>query len=103
MSSTTPIWQPRYTLTPAIARGLMTIEAARAVVETTPLPPMVEAELRRRARVRSALRLAIEDLLDAGLPPAYTPTVYNQKCSALFEHVYESYPDWSTRPYAQAA
>lgn len=52
--STAPIWQPRYTLTPAIARGLMAIEAARAVVETTPLPPVVEAELRRRARVRSA-------------------------------------------------
>lgn len=48
------VWQPRYTLTPAIARGLMAIEAARAVVETTPLPPAVEAELRQRARVRSA-------------------------------------------------
>lgn len=54
MSSPSPLWQPRYTLTPAIARGLMAIEAARAVVETTPLPPVVEAELRHRARVRSA-------------------------------------------------
>ena len=51
---TTPsIWHPRYTITPAIARGLMEIEAARAVVENTPLPPAVEAELRHRARVRS--------------------------------------------------
>jgi Fic family protein len=31
----------------------MEIEAARAVVEHTPLPPTVEAELRRRARLRS--------------------------------------------------
>lgn len=54
MNSPSPAWQPRYTLTPAIARGLMAIEAARAVVETTPLPPVVAAELRRRARVRSA-------------------------------------------------
>lgn len=54
MSTPPPTWQPRYTLTPAIARGLMAIEAARAVVETTPLPPAVEAELRHRARVRSA-------------------------------------------------
>jgi Fic family protein len=46
-------WQPRYTLTPVIARSLMEIEAARAVVEHTPLPPAVEAELRHRARVRS--------------------------------------------------
>lgn len=47
------IWHPHYTLTPAIARALMDIEAARAVVEQTPLPPASEAELRRRARVRS--------------------------------------------------
>ena len=31
-------WHPRYTLTPVIARGLMEIEAARAVVEHTPWP-----------------------------------------------------------------
>ena len=46
-------WHPRYTLTPAIARALMDIEAARTVVEHTPLPPATEAELRRRARIRS--------------------------------------------------
>ncbi len=38
---------------PAIARALMDIEAARAVVEQTPLPPAAEAELRHRARIRS--------------------------------------------------
>jgi len=53
MSSASSIWHPRYTLTPAIARGLMEIESARAVVENTPLPPAVESELRHRARVRS--------------------------------------------------
>lgn len=31
-------WQPRHTLTPAMARRLMEIEAARAVVEQIPLP-----------------------------------------------------------------
>lgn len=53
MTTYYPAWQPKYTLTPAIARGLMEIEAARAVVEHTPLSPAVEAELRHRARVRS--------------------------------------------------
>jgi Fic family protein len=48
-----PPWHPLYTLTPAIARALMDIEAARAVVGQTPLPPAAEAELRRRARIRS--------------------------------------------------
>lgn len=53
MNKNHTIWNPRYTLTSAIARGLMEIEAARAVVENTHLPPAVEAELRQRARVRS--------------------------------------------------
>lgn len=53
MTDSATLWQPRYTLTPAIARGLMAIEAARAVVERAPLSPLAEAELRRRARIRS--------------------------------------------------
>jgi len=47
------IWNPTYTITPTIAQRLMAIEAAKAVVEHTPLPPTIEAELRRRARIRS--------------------------------------------------
>ena len=47
-------WTPKYILTSAIARGLMQIEAARALVEHMPLPPSVQAELRSRARVRAA-------------------------------------------------
>ncbi|HSF39877.1 MAG TPA: Fic family protein [Thermoanaerobaculia bacterium] len=46
-------WQPRYTLTSSIARNLMEIEAARAVVEHLSLPAAVQSELQRRARVRS--------------------------------------------------
>jgi len=53
MNKPHPLWLPRYTLTPAIVRALMEIEAARAVVEQTPLPPAAEAELRHRARIRS--------------------------------------------------
>lgn len=49
----TATWTPRYALTPAIARDLMAIEAARTVVERTPLPPAVEAALRQRVRVRA--------------------------------------------------
>ncbi|HEA26044.1 MAG TPA: Fic family protein [Ectothiorhodospiraceae bacterium] len=49
----TPIWQPNYTITPATASGLMEIEAARAVLAQVTLPVAVQAELRRRARLRS--------------------------------------------------
>jgi len=48
-----PTWQPRYTFSPAVVRALLEIEAARAVVDHTPFPPMVAEELRRRARIRS--------------------------------------------------
>jgi Fic family protein len=51
---TTLTWTPKYTLTPAIARGLMQIEAARALVDHTPLSPAAEVELRARSRVRAA-------------------------------------------------
>jgi Fic family protein len=47
-------WTPKYILIPSIARGLMQIEAARALVDHTPLSLAAEAELRARARVRAA-------------------------------------------------
>lgn len=44
-------WTPKYSITPSIARGLMQIEAARALVDHTPLAPSAQAELRAHARV----------------------------------------------------
>lgn len=46
--------QPRFTLTPSIARGLATIEAAKTTLDLLPLPLGVEKRLRREARVRVA-------------------------------------------------
>ena len=42
---------------------------------------------RQKSSARSELKLAIEDVLDTGLPRAYDKPLYAQKCSALFEHV----------------
>jgi type I restriction enzyme, R subunit len=58
---------------------------------------------RQKAAARSALRLAIEDTLDSGLPRAYAPEMYRQKCTAVFEHVYESYPERNAGVYAAVA
>ena len=55
---------------------------------------------RQKAAARSQLRLAIEDTLDTGLPRAYAPDMYRQKCAAVFEHVYESYPERNAGVYA---
>ena len=51
---------------------------------------------RRRRDARARVRLAIEDALDAGLPPVYPPDLYQRKVVAVFEHVYESYADQSS-------
>jgi type I restriction enzyme R subunit len=47
---------------------------------------------REKAQARAQVRLAIEDELDDGLPRAYSPELYQQKCSAVFEHVFETFP-----------
>ena len=57
---------------------------------------------RQTVAARSRVKLAIEDALDQGLPRAYTPDLYKQKCSAVFEHVYEAYGDRGTSQYVQS-
>ncbi|WP_137807987.1 type I restriction endonuclease subunit R [Pseudomonas sp. G(2018)] len=57
---------------------------------------------RQKSTARSQLKLAIEDTLDLGLPRAYTPELYYLKCSAVFEHVYESYPERNSGVYTSA-
>ncbi|MEO5334736.1 MAG: DUF3387 domain-containing protein, partial [Magnetococcus sp. YQC-5] len=58
---------------------------------------------RQKAAARSQLKLAIEDTLDSGLPRAYTPEIYKLKCSAVFEHIYEGYPERNGSVYGVAA
>ena len=55
---------------------------------------------RHKSSARSQLKLAIEDVLDGGLPRAYGKPRYEQKCAARFEHVYESYPERDAGVYA---
>jgi len=57
---------------------------------------------RQKSTARSQLKLTIEDTLDIGLPRAYTPQLYQQKCSAVFEHFYESYPERNLGVYSLA-
>jgi type I restriction enzyme R subunit len=52
---------------------------------------------RQKETARSQLKLAIQDALDDGLPEAYTKDLYQDKCSAMFEHIYEAYPEAAGR------
>jgi len=55
---------------------------------------------RQQEAARAQLNLAMEDVLQRGLPRVYTPEIYQQKGSAVFEHVFESYPKRDTGVYA---
>jgi type I restriction enzyme R subunit len=57
------------------------------------LKELLVLDWRRRSTARSQIKLAIEDTLESGLPRPYTPEMYQQKCSAVFEHIYESYAE----------
>ena len=56
---------------------------------------------RQRVSGRARVRLAIEDALDDGLPRAYSKDLYATKCTAVFEHVYESYQGEGRSVYSE--
>jgi type I restriction enzyme R subunit len=47
---------------------------------------------RKRQQTRAAVRLCIEQRLDK-LPPAYATAIYQSKCEAVYQHVYDTYGD----------
>lgn len=55
---------------------------------------------RKRRTSRAAVRVAIEEMLDAGLPEKYTVELFEQKCGALFQHLLEKYPQKDAGVYA---
>ncbi len=71
-----------------IARGLL-----------AKLKQLLVINWRQKSIARAQIKLAIEDVLDGGLPQAYTRELYDQKCSALFEHFYESYQERDSSAY----
>jgi type I restriction enzyme, R subunit len=76
-------------------------DGAGALLEK--LKQLLVLNWRQKSSARSQLKLSIEDVLDSGLPRAYTPELYQQKCSVLFEHFYEAYPERDAGVYAGAA
>jgi len=55
---------------------------------------------RQKISARARVKIEIENALDAGLPRAYTKELYEAKCSAVFEHVYQSYQGEGQSVYA---
>ena len=75
-------------------------KVARELLEK--LKQLLVLNWRQKATARSQVKLAIEDVLDQGLPRSYTPDLYKQKCTAVFEHFYETYGDRGVSIYPTA-
>lgn len=57
---------------------------------------------RKTQSTRAAVRVAIEDKLDE-LPKLFIQDIYNQKCNAVYQHVYENYYGEGRSVYASYA
>jgi type I restriction enzyme, R subunit len=65
------------------------------------LKGLLVMDWRRGQASRSTVRLAIEDALDEGLPRKFTPDIYKEKCSAVFDHFFEQYASSAQHPYSR--
>jgi len=66
------------------------------------LKELLVLDWRKRQAARARVEDAIKDLLDSGLPRVYSTDLYKQKCSAVFEHFYESYLERDANIYTAA-
>ena len=76
--------------------------AARDLLTTLKAEKLV-LDWRKRQQTRAQVRVAIERILDGGLPEVYTPELYQTKCGIVYQHVYESYHGAGGGVYSSAA
>jgi type I restriction enzyme R subunit len=67
-------------------------KAAKALLETLKNEKLV-LDWRKQQTTRAMVRYAIETVLENELPRAYSKELYEQKCDAVYQHVYEAYLD----------
>lgn len=66
-------------------------QSARELVER--IKGLLVLNWQQKSSARAKLKLQIEEALDIGLPRAYTPELYQQKCEAVFAHIEKAYPE----------
>lgn len=77
-------------------------KTAKVLLETLKHEKLV-LDWRKRQQSRAQVKVAIESVLDDGLPDAYSPEIYQMKTDAVFQHVYDSYYGADRSVYAAAA
>lgn len=55
---------------------------------------------RKDRTTRAAVQVAIEKMLDSGLPTKYTVDLFEEKCGALYQHILQKYPQRDETVYA---
>ena len=72
-------------------------QSARELVER--IKALLVLNWQQKSSARAKLKLQIEEALDIGLPRAYTPELYQQKCEAVFAHIEKAYPERDRNVY----
>ena len=75
-------------------------KVARSLLETLKREKLV-LDWRKHQQTRAAVRLCVEQMLDR-LPRVYTPQVWQTKCDAVYQHVYDAYYGAGRSVYAAA-
>ena len=75
-------------------------QSARELVER--IKELLVLNWQQKFDARAKLKVVIEEALDIGLPRAYTPELYQQKCEAVFAHIEQAYPERNQSVYAPA-
>ncbi|MEE8575049.1 MAG: type I restriction endonuclease subunit R [Thermodesulfobacteriota bacterium] len=65
-------------------------KTARELLETLKREKLV-LDWRKRQQSRANVRVTIEEVLDSDLPGPFTPGLYQTKCDAIYQHIYDSY------------
>lgn len=91
--------KPKVSLTKKETEGVKKV--AREMLETLKREKLV-LDWRTKQQARAAVQLAIQDSLEE-LPPAYSPSLYNEKCELVYQHVYDSYFGSGQSVYSRAA
>lgn len=79
--------KPRMDISPKEEKQVKKV--ARAMLATLKQNALV-LDWRKRQQTRATVRVCIEEWLDK-LPPASAPEIYQEKCDAVYQHVYDAY------------
>jgi type I restriction enzyme R subunit len=57
---------------------------------------------RKKQQARAQVSTTIKTILDTGLPERYTPALFEEKCSQIYQHIYDSYYGQGQSIYTKA-